>query len=423
MSTRRSWFWPLNSLFVVLPSAAIFAVVLARTWEMLSWPYPVWVQASAHWHQQFVFAGPIAAAMACLWAVRLGGADRIWAQPQAPRMGSGVVARHLRLLLGWFVGSYVAALLPLTITTAVNGAIGAPQPGVMASGVLAMSAATAVGYVVGTLVRSLAVVPLVAVIFYGLDAFAAYGTDTFGAVIPQLYTDPVVGLAESTELVVFRLAFFFVVTAVSVALAATVLRSHSTGRHQSRLVRVGDVALYATAPVVLIVTALITTPHLFQIEASADERICRTVDGIEYCVHEDNTPRLDQMITEFGHVLHRYGTTPTQFDGVRDHTLLLHTPMNGQPIDGALVARLEPDGSVDTLSSGLIPSLIGITRCAGSLPGEVETLYGNLADYLSTGRPIGVFNGMRPDEIRAWIHQHRDQLDDCTLQPQDLPRR
>ncbi len=422
MSGRRSWFWPLNSLFVLLPAVVIFAVVLAGTWEMWSWPYPVWVQTSAHWHQQFTFAGPIAGAMAALWAVRMNGADRIWSQFAAPRVGSGVVARHLGLLTAWFVGAYVAALLPLTVTTAVTGGLGEPEPLVMVSGVLAMAAVTALGYVVGTLVRSLAVVPILAVALYCLDAFAAYGTDVFGAIVPQLYVDPVLGLTESTSLVVFRLAFFLAVAATSAALAATVLRRRSTGQYHSPLVQARDVAVYALAPVVLVSTALVTKPDLFEIEASAEERTCETAHGLEFCVHEDNAPRLSGMIEAFEPVLARYGTTPSQFDAIWDHTLLLHQPMTALPVDGALVARLEPNGSVDTMSSGIVMALSGVSLCATPPPPQVERLQANLYDYLLTGTLGGHLSGMHPHQVHAWIDQHNDRLASCSLSEQELPR-
>jgi hypothetical protein len=418
---RRSWFWPLNGLFVLLPAVLIFVVVLVRTHPMWSWPYPVWVQTSAHWHQQFTFAGPIAGAMAALWAVRLNGADRIWSQFAAPRVGSGVVVRHLGLLTAWFVGAYVLALLPLTVTTAVKGGIGEPEPLVMASGVLAMAAVTALGYVVGTLVRSLAAVPILAVALYCLDAFAAYGTDTFGAIVPQLYVDPVLGLTESTSLVVFRLALFLTVAAASTTLAATVLRRRATGRYRSPLMQARDVAVYALAPVVLVSTAVVTTPDLFEIEASADERTCTTAQGLEFCVHENNAPRLDGMIEAFEPVLARYGTTPSQFDAIWDHTLLLHQPMSGLPVDGVVVTRLDPDGSVDTMSSGILMTLSGVGLCATPPPPQVEQLQANLYDYLDTGALTGLLSGLRPHQVHAWIDRHNDQLATCSLGEQDVP--
>ncbi len=418
MRSGDGWFRPLGAWFVVAPAVMIVVVVLAGTWEMLSWPYPVWVQASAHWHQQFVFAGPVAGAVAAWWAARLNRADRVWSQSPSPRLGAVLVTRHLTVLTGWLVGAYVLGLLPLTVATALNGGIGVPRPWVMVSGVLAMVAATAAGYLVGTLAGSLVVVPFVAVALYVLDAFAAYGADTVGAVVPQLYTDPVLGVSESAGLVVFRIAWFSAVAAASAALAARVLRGRATGRYSSRPAAVRDGAVSAAAPVVLVVAALVTTPDLFEIEASARDRTCRHVDGVEYCVHRDNADRMDDLVGAFDGVLTRYGAEPPGIGAVWDRTLVLER--GGSRADGMLTARIVPDGSVYGAAS-MVTALVGVYECdSAAAPGALPVL-SDLADYLSDGTLGGTLSGMDRAEVRGWIGRHRHALADCTLGSGDLP--
>jgi hypothetical protein len=113
---RNSW-WPLGPAVVVAPAVVIVAVVLVMTWPMLGWPYPLWIQVSAQFHQQFTWAGLVAGTAACWYATQLHPADRIWVQPRAPRLGAAIVTRHLTVLVAWYVGAYLVALVPLVVAT------------------------------------------------------------------------------------------------------------------------------------------------------------------------------------------------------------------------------------------------------------------------------------------------------------------
>ncbi len=95
--------------------------------------------------------------------------------------------------------------------------------------------------------------------------------------------------------------------------------------------------------------------------------------------------------------------------------------MSGLPVDGVVVTRLDPDGSVDTMSSGILMTLSGVGLCATPPPPQVEQLQANLYDYLDTGALTGLLSGLRPHQVHAWIDRHNDQLATCSLGEQDVP--
>lgn len=79
---KRAWWWPLGPYSVVVPSVAIVGVVFGMTFPRLDWPYPLWVQTSAQFHQQFAFAGMIAGTAACWYATVMHAKHRTgWSVP------------------------------------------------------------------------------------------------------------------------------------------------------------------------------------------------------------------------------------------------------------------------------------------------------------------------------------------------------
>jgi hypothetical protein len=276
-------------------AVAIVVVVVAMTWPMLGWPYPLWVQTSAQFHQQATWAGLIAATTACWYATALHPRDRIWAQPQAPRLGFPAVAHHLTVLISWLAGAYLVALLPLVMSTVIAGGTGAPDPLAMLSGVVAVIAATTVGYAAGTVVPSTVTVPIVAAGFYALLVIGTAGGERYAAITPTLVREPELGQRESLPLQVFRIALFILITAAAAGLAGKSLNRTTTGTPQPWR-RSIDVGTYAAAPVALIVIALIHPPVVF----TADNQplsSCTERRAIRYCVHADNQPRLGEPPT------------------------------------------------------------------------------------------------------------------------------
>jgi hypothetical protein len=409
--TRR-WWWPLGPYSVVVPAAAIIAVVVGMTWPRFDWPYPLWVQTSAQFHQQFAFAGMIAGTAACWYATVLHAKDRIWVRPGAPRLGAPAVARHLTTLVCWFVGAYLVALCPLVVSTLVNDAVGTPDPLVMVSGVLAMIAATTLGYAVGTVIPSIVTVPVIAVGFYALLVAGNIAGEPMAAVAPSLWMEPDLGDRESVPLVVFRTALF---TAVAVAAVWLAARAMTRMRVRRSLI---DVAVCLAIPAVLITVALVRPPVAY----TADTPVPSCVEHrqIRYCVHQDNEPRLNDLVRIVDPAIARFGTKPSNVDEVWDQALI---PRPGETVPGREKAWLEPDGTIWT---DVVSMLGGYYAC--DWEGEYDDRMNRISElemdvttYLETGTPTGSLASMTVAEVQAWLAAHQTQLHDCTLAVDQLP--
>jgi hypothetical protein len=409
--TRR-WWWPLGPCPVVVPAVAIVAVVVGMTWHRLGWPYPLWVQTSAQFHQQFAFAGLVAGTAACWYAVVMHAKDRIWLRPGAPRLGAPAAARHLTTLVCWFVGAYLVALTPLVVATLVHNGIGAPDPLVMLSGVLAMVAAVALGYALGTVVPSVATVPVVALGFYALLVAGNTAGEPLAAVAPHLWMEPSLGERDSLPLVVFRIALFLAVAAAAVALAA---RAMSRVRAAHSL---SDVVLCLAVPGLLVTLALTRPPIAYTSEARAAS--CVEHREIRYCVHRDNAPRFDDLVRAVDPVLARFGTTPSNLDEVRDQALFATLD---DVAHGTDLVWFEPDG---TISTDVIWTLSGSGACDwegeyDDFQDQVSGVEADIYDYLASGTPSGSLASMSVGEVQRWLATHQRELHDCTLTEDQLP--
>lgn len=419
MFTRqlREWWWPLGPVSVIVPATAIVVVVVAMTWPMLGWPYPLWVQTSAQFHQQVAWAGLIAGTSACWYASVLHRRDRIWPQPRAPRVGRPAVTRHLTVLIGWLVGVYLVALLPLLLSTVVAGGIGTPDPLAMLSGALAMAAAVALGYAAGTIVPSAVMVPIVAAGFYALLVVSSSG-EGYAAVAPVLYREPELGQRESLPLLVFRIALFVMIVGGSVGLAGKSLNRLATGTaHLWR--KIVDVGTYLTAPVALIAISLIHPAVMF----TADDQpptSCTERRDVRYCVHADNQPRLADLVRAVDPLVARFGTKPANLDQVWDQTLTFR-PIDADVARDLVLAWLNPDGTIET---PIAATIAGVHACASAEPDAQRTeedierltqVAADISDYLSTGTPGGTLSKMSVADVQQWIAQHQEQLQTCTL--------
>lgn len=409
--TRR-WWWPLGPYSVVVPSVAIVVVVLGTTWPRLDWPYPLWTQTSAQFHQQFALAGMIAGTAACWYATVMHPKDRIWVRPGAPRLGAPAVSRHLTTLLCWYVGAYLIALTPLVVSTVVKDAVGAPDPLVMVSGVLAMAAAVTLGYALGTVVPSIATVPVVAVAFCALLVAGNIAGEPLAAVAPSLWMEPGTGDRESLPFVVFRIALFLAVAVAAVPLAARAMTRVRVWRSMA------DVALCLAVPAVLVVVSLVRPPVAYTIDAMVSS--CAEHREIRYCVHRDNGPRLEQLVRTVDPVIARFGTKPSNVDEVRDSSLI---PRFGEIDEGVETALIEPDGTISTSVASVAGGLYACDREREHDNEEelVTELELDLTTYLETGQPSGSLASMTVGEVQKWLAAHQKQLHTCTLTVDQLP--
>ncbi|GAB3449003.1 hypothetical protein [Actinophytocola sediminis] len=435
---RKSW-WPLGPTAVVAPSVAIVAVVLVMTWPMLGWPYPLWVQTSAQFHQQFTWAGLIAGTAACWYATQLHPADRIWVQPRAPRLGVPIVTRHLTVLVTWYVGAYLLALIPLVVATLTHGGIGAPDPLAMLSGVLAMAAAVLLGYALGTVVPAMVMVPITAAAFYALLVVGHAGGDNYAVVAPVLHLEPELGQRESPALVVFRIAVFVAVSVAAASLATRCLRRLATGGSQAWR-RLADAAMYVSVPVVLIVVSLVQRPALFAVDEQP-AAVCETQRGIRYCVNVEHQPRLAALIDTVDPILARYGATPDDLVTQIWDQSLAFGPIDVDIARTLQIAWLDPDGVIETDIPGALAGIYSCTLGPGTdatspelsahtgagadeQARELENLPGDILRFLTepTEPPSGAFAGMSVPEVQRWLARHQQQVHTCTLTSEELPQ-
>ncbi len=407
----RSW-WPLGPVSVALPTVAIICVVVGMTWPMLDWSYPLWVQTSAQFHQQFPWPGMIAGAYACWYATVLHAKDRIWMRPGAPRLGAPAAARHLTTLVAWLAGAYLLGLAPLVVSTV--GGFGTPDPLVMVSGVLAIVAVVALGYALGTVVPSIAMVPLVAIGIYALCVAGSAFSARFAAVAPMLDLEPRLGQQESLPFVVFRIALFVVVAVAAAGLAGKAMTRLRVWRS------VVDSAVYLALPAALVTVALVRPPVVFTAVESA--ATCTELRNIRYCVHEGNRERLADLVRVVDPVIVRYGSKPENIDQVWDKALVPH-PRDIELDRGIEVASLTPDGAIET---EVTTAAAGIYACPwdGRSDERDELLLGVAADidhYLSTGAREGWLARMSVADVQQWLATHQKQLHDCTLTKDQLP--
>ncbi|MFC4859173.1 hypothetical protein [Actinophytocola glycyrrhizae] len=412
--------------------------MVVMTWPMLGWPHPLWVQTSAQFHQQFTWAGLIAGTAACWYAVQFHQVDRIWVQPRAPRLGAPVVVRHLTVLVCWWVGAYVVALVPLVVATLASGGVGAPDPLVMVSGVLAMMAAVMLGYALGTVLPALVMVPITAAGFYALLVVGHAAGDSYAVVAPVLFLEPELGQRESPVLVVFRIAVFVAVAVAGAGLAIRCLHRVQAGlanRTGQRWRRAADIAMYAAVPAVLITGSVIQRPAVFAVDEQP-LAVCEVHREIRYCVHTDQQARLPALIDSVDPVIARYGTTPDVLTQVWDQSLAFG-PIDVDVARTLQIAFLKPNGAIETDIPG---ALAGIYSCAyanasndngdgdgggtGAEPGRVADVPGDVLRFLAEPDepPSGVFAGMPVADVQTWIRQHQQQLHTCTLTARDLPQ-
>jgi hypothetical protein len=287
----------------------------------------------------------------------------------------------------------------------------------MLSGVAAMVAATALGYALGTAVPSAVLVPLVAIGCYALLVAGSAGGERLAAVAPVLYLEPELGQRESLPLLVFRIALFVVVAVAAAGLAASVMTRTRPWRS------VVDVVAYLAVPAALVAASLIHQPVVFTAE-SRPPTSCTEQRGIRYCVHTENRGRLTELVRDIDPIIARFGTKPANIDQVWDQSLTFR-PVDAERARGVELAWLEPDG---TIQSDVATTAAGVYACSATLglsEKDIERLTQvalDVSDYLTTGTPAGTLSTMSIPQVQRWLARHQDQLQTCTLAPNQLSR-
>ncbi|WP_433470783.1 hypothetical protein [Saccharomonospora azurea] len=404
---------------------AVLVIVLSGTWESLSWPYQEWQYTSAQFHQQTALAAPACAAWAAVVAGRLTSPSRIFAPAVGQRMGAPVVRQHLVPLGAVLVGSYLLGLAPLVAVTVIDAEFGGPDLLVMLSGLLGISASITVGYLIGVLARSAFIAPVAFLLFFAFTVLGSTG-DTYAAVVPVLRIDPELGQVENPAMVLFRCAFFLLVTIAAAMIAAQVLA------HRAPRARRGwtTTAALTAIPVALAVLGVSTTPDLFRLPADPP-RQCAERHGIEYCVHQGHSSQLDGLIAALDPVFTARGPQE-QVKRVYDRALLYADPLTVP--ETTHVAILTPDTSPASEASFVAGKLAAMDVCAEQYPRR-EVAYsggdhpydraGDLAVWLEHHAHVlddtNSFNGVDTDTMREWITTHSEEIRTCSLDTVELP--
>lgn len=416
--------WPLPWWYLPLPAVAVFVIALAGTWESLSWPYQEWQYTSAQFHQQTALAAPVCAAWAAVVAGRLTAPSRIFALPMGRRVGVPVVRQHLAQLGTTLLGGYLLGLAPLVAVTVVDAEFGGPDLPVMVSGLLGLTAAVTVGYLLGVLARTALIAPVPFLLFFAF-AVAGSGDDTYAAVLPVLHVDPELGQVENPVMVVFRCAFFLLVTIAAGLIAAQVL-THRVPRPRAGL---ATAATFTAVPAVLAVLGISTTPDLFRIPPDPP-RQCAERHGIEYCVHQGHASQLDDLIAALDPVFTARGPQE-QVKRVYDRALLFADPLTVP--ETTHVAVLTPNIPPASEASFVADKLAGIYGCVERYPhGGAESggdhpydRARDLASWLMHGGhavdDANSFRGLDTDTMREWMTAHFDAIRTCSLDTVELP--
>lgn len=416
--------WPLPWWYLPLPAVAVFVIALAGTWESLSWPYQEWQYTSAQFHQQTALAAPVCAAWAAVVAGRLTAPSRIFALPMGRRVGVPVVRQHLAQLGTTLLGGYLLGLAPLVAVTVVDAEFGGPDLPVMVSGLLGLTAAVTVGYLLGVLARTALIAPVPFLLFFAF-AVAGSGDDTYAAVLPVLHVDPELGQVENPVMVVFRCAFFLLVTIAAGLIAAQVL-THRVPRPRAGL---ATAATFTAVPAVLAVLGISTTPDLFRIPPDPP-RQCAERHGIEYCVHQGHASQLDDLIAALDPVFTARGPQE-QVKRVYDRALLFADPLTVP--ETTHVAVLTPNIPPASEASFVADKLAGIYGCVERYPHRGAESGGDhpydrardLASWLMHGGhavdDANSFRGLDTDTMREWMTAHFDAIRTCSLDTVELP--
>lgn len=423
--------WPLPWWSLVVPSLAVGAIVLADTWQMLGWQYQEWQRTSAEFHQQALWIAPLTAAVAAFFAGKLTPSTRIFALPTGRRVGWDVVRNHLAQLGIGLVGGYLLGLTPLMAKTILDAEYGGPYLLVMVSGILGITATMGIGYLLGTVFRTSLVAPLVFLLIFAVMAVGKRA-DTFSAVIPVLHVDPDLGQVENQPMVVFRTAFFFLVTVVSAQVSALLLANRAGPEKKRAAAAFGVTAV----PVITAILGISTTPALFGLPSNPP-RHCTEERGIEYCVHAGHHSQLSHLVEELDPVFAAYGEQD-RVTHVHDRSLLFSTDRGSSHthvaiIDPADTNSPHTDSPYEEERSHLAETLAR-PSCREVYPEIVKSGGGehptDMAEDLqqwveSEGEAIDSSNSFADfsqQEMQSWIAEHQEAIADCDIQKEDLPQ-
>jgi hypothetical protein len=408
--------WPLGFAVHAVAATLVLAIVLSSTSARWGLPYQDWMATSSAFMLQLGIAGPVSAAAAAYIAWRLCPRDRIFAHRLSGRPTWQVLWRHLSLLCGWCLGAYIVALAPLVVLTAARATDGGPDLRLILTGAVGLVAYAVLGYTTGAVFGSFLAVP---VAFAVGMAVTVVGTSEMSPLSPVLSAAVNVGQRPAFALLLLRLV---VILLVGVALLY-VADSFIGGARRAPF---AAVAMLVAAGGFVAVTAR-DQPRL-RVDQANPPAVCTTDRTVQICVHRGHRKQLNEVRSGAARTLGAYGADSTYrvWDdalrgGSRPGTSYLWISA-----DPAYVG--EADLVAQDLAGQLVPSEACVKRDGLQLPTEVEQLYTYLQTWLSQGGRVDPaydyphLRRLGRTGLQRWLHEHRGQLDECTVDLSTLPR-
>lgn len=417
--TRMRRLWPLGPLPLLLPGAVIFGVALSATFGMFAWPYQEWARTSSEFMWRLAITGPIAATAATYYAARVTPPSRIFAQRSSVRPASVILTRHLGMLLASHLTCYILAFVPLLVLTTAKAQYGYPDLLVILTGLAGLATATVLGYLAGVWSRTAVMGSLSFVLLLGVTVS---GTTGLSALSPVPARVLMLGEQASRPLLIYRLVFLALVAVAAGQISLALLRSTSRKPPVAALAMVPVLILFALGP-------SLRQPAVSVFEADAP-RICTEKAGVEYCVHEGHRRQLAAFAAAGGKVIAAYGFAPERARHIYDRALLGTAAPNQLAIWPSLSPANSVESAVATETAGGLSVIHACTQRFGfQLPPDIAAFSSYFYSWLRRGGTApGYSDGYNPfkdvskPDVHAWIKEHDQQIETCTVDLETLPK-
>ena len=384
------------------------------------WSYQTWAYTNGLFEGfGLALTGPVAAAFGAFLSGRLTPPTRPYAQPKFARGTARFLVQNLAPAVLVVTSAYLLALLPVVVQTYRTATAGSLDPVTAVSGVLVLNTLLVAGWLIGLFAQSAFAAPVA----FGA-AFAAtlvgYGVNTWNAVTPVTADLGVVGLVETPAFQTFRLSFFFVVLIVALLTAGAVL----TGRDFDRRPPPVRVAVLWLLPAAFLAAGIGHPPAAIKRETSPP-RVCRDVNGMQFCMHKAHERDLEPLAGEVAPIIALVGKENLPFDRVHDWSL---SDGRTPPADSTVFyADASPKYGVVGVGGQIADQVAGIYECAAR-PGREESEQGFNSFMLSLrlngdreDRPDNRFGPLSDSQLRQWLAEHRSRVTSCDITNDLLP--
>jgi hypothetical protein len=417
---RPGFFWPLGAPLFLLAAALVFGMTLIRTGGSLSWTYQEWAHTNSLFESTAVdLTAPIAAAFGAYLSGRLTPPSRLYALPRFSRDSAQFLAHSLGPAALVVTLGYLLAVVPVLVQTGRTATAGSFDPAGALGGVLVLNTMLVLGWLIGLLAQSAFAAPVAFALAFAATVMG-YSAGAWNAVTPVIADLGAVGIEQAPSLTVFRFSFFFIVLVVALVTAAGVLSTRGFSRRRPPL----RYALLWLLPVAFVAIAIARPPASYLREA-APPQVCRTDNGVEYCLHRAHEKDLGPLIDEVSPLITLVGRTNLPFDRIVDWSLSDgSTPSRDSR---TFYAAPSPEYGVVGIRSEIAYQISGVTVCSAR-PGREEGEQGRNSFMLSTrlngahqDSPDNRFGRLTDQELRQWLTRNRVQAGSCDITDALLP--